>query len=170
MPQANNFLTQLEVVLSSELALLQKHQELLEKERASIISGDTQRIEQATGERSLLVEEISLAVFNRNTLVKEQLGKFRGKLTDELQIRFNPTDIAKCVDLISQIKTVGTQLRLDNQQHRSLVSFGQRLIEGTLSIFSSAPQTVNRVYGRKGQMVEKIIPRDGYRGFKSKQV
>lgn len=170
MPQANNFLSQLEVILASELALHLKHQQLLEKERASIVSGNTEKIEQASGERSILVEEITVAVSNRNNLVKEHLGRFRGKLSDELQIRFNPSEIAKIIELINQIKSVGNQLRLDNQQHRSLVSFGQRLVEGTLCIFNSASQTVNRVYGRKGQMVEKMIPRDGYRGLKSKQV
>lgn len=170
MPQANNFLSQLEVILSSELALHRKHQQLLETERASIISGNTQNIELATGERALLVEQITATVSSRNTLVKEELGRFRGRLGEELQLRFNQSEITKSLDLINQIKTVGNQLRIDNQQHRSLVSFGQRLVEGTLSIFNSASQTVNRVYGRKGQMVEKLIPRDGSSRLKSKQV
>lgn len=170
MPQANSFLNQLEVLLSSELALHREHQKLLEKERASIISGKTQDLELATGERALLVEEITAAVANRNNLVKEELGRFRGKLGDELRLKFAPTEIAKSLELIDQIKRLGTQLHEDNQQHRSLVSFGQRLIEGTISIFNSASQTVNRVYGRKGQMVEKMIPRDGSSRLKSKQV
>ena len=144
-----------------EIRLYKEYIQVLEKEKDSVTSYDSQRLEKYTAKREGLHNEIRDALFKRQQMIKTLCGSEKVRLTDAIKNHFHIADTKKLIPIAEQLKELTIRLQKQSREFNQIVNFGLNVVNGSLSIIMSATQNITKAYNKKGVVKESFNPQGG---------
>lgn len=144
--------------LDLEITLYQYYLELLDEERGSVTKFSAEKVEKYTEKRQQLIQEIQGALLKRVQFVKALSGSEKVRLTDAIRNSFSISEAKGLLNQAEKIRDLTQKIKSSSREFNQVVNFGLNVVNGTLSIFMSATQNVNKAYTRKGVVRESFNP------------
>ncbi len=144
--------------LEQECRLYQQYIDLLEQEKLSITKFKADKVELLTEKRTQLFESIKLILAKRLEIIKTLSGSEKSRLTEVIRSNFNGTEAKQLMLAAKRLKQLTTKLKTQGMEFNQIVNFGLNVVNGTLSIYMSATQNVNKSYSKNGIIKESFNP------------
>jgi hypothetical protein len=144
--------------LEQECKLYLQYLELLDQEKNSITQFKADKVELFTEKRDQLFAGIQAALAKRAELVKKMSGSEKIRLTEAIRSKFKGPEAKQLMLLAKRLKELTMRLKKQSMEFNQIVNFGLNVVNGTLSIYMSATQNVNRGYSKAGLIKESFNP------------
>lgn len=147
------FVAALREVLEQEITLQRKYQAALKESEIAVTALDIEAVTQADIVRNEISAQMTHAAEKRKAL----LADFEEiKLTEVVSNHCLDIDKQKLLPMALELKTLAEETQRATRNYNQILDFGGRVINGTISILTSANQNITRAYSRQGQDVEVV--------------
>lgn len=155
-------LRDLQRLLERESKLYLQYTVLLHDERAAVTKADSEKVNDFATRRATFIDELNGCSAERTTLVSELGGEPDAKLSVVLEryfdnSKYSPEVVREAKHayfIAQQLKNNGQSAKRETLECNQVVDFAMKMVSGTLSIFRSATENVNRAYSAKGLVKE----------------
>lgn len=147
------FVAALREVIEQEIALQRKYQTALKESEIAVTTLDIEVVTNADLVRSDLGAKMAQAAEKRKELIEEFEEK---KLTEVINNHCLEIDKQRLLPLALELRTLAEETQRATRMYNQILDFGGRMINGTLSILTSANQNITRAYSRRGNTVEEV--------------
>lgn len=134
------------------------HKELLtflSKERDAVKAFKSEELERLVALREKVTEKTMELRDKRLAIVAKAGLNPETRLSQLITENGNSSEKKTLLPLVSELKRIVQQVRSETRAHNQVVKFSLDLVNGSLSILSSASRSVTKLYGQHGQLHEK---------------
>lgn len=151
--QNSRFVAALKEVLQNEIALQRKYQGALKASEEAVSALNLEAVGKTDGIREELMAQMSDAAEKRRHLLNDFPEQ---KLTQIIEIHCLEIDKEPLLKLAKGLREAAEETKRATRNYNQILDFGGKVINGTLSILTSANQNVTRGYSSKGQSTEEF--------------
>lgn len=148
----------LEALLKEECSLYREYRKILELEVNSVTELEVERVADLTVQRQILSDRMQEVNEKRKELLSGFEAGDKTKLSEIIVKSCSRVDAARILPLVKTLRSEIEECQRFGSEFSQVLSFSQRLIDGTVSILRSASQSVNRLYTKAGKVQESFVP------------
>lgn len=152
------FVRELAQALELESALHSAYLEIIEREKAALTKFKAEEVSVLTEQRLQITERIRDAKDRRFAILDAVPEGRKEKLSVLVTRYLHPDDAAKLLPLVGKLKDAVAAAKQKSLEFNQIAGFSLGIVNGSLSILSSATQNVVRSYNPMGVMRESYNP------------
>jgi len=148
----------LEKLLLQECSVYEKYLKLLKGERTAVVKMKVDAITNSSWERSELNDQLEELTKRRKEILSAFPEGDKVKISEIIARHGGKAEAQRLSPIVIKLRKLVEETRGEGQELTQVLSFSQRLVGGMISIFSSASQSVTKLYTRKGNVSENYQP------------
>ncbi len=149
----------LKTLLSEECQLYERYLAILKVEKELLRqlkkSEHTEELMALTKQREIIYEEMQIYQIRRVELIKDLPLVRAKKFSEIVLLNFHPSDQKELMPLLERLKGLMLASQRAGIDFKQVINFSLNMVNGLVSIFLSATQSVVRSYTRRGALKER---------------
>lgn len=149
----------LEKALQDECRLYDEYLGLMIKEQSLVVKLESEAVMDLAAKRSRVAELIADANKRRQELVDQLEPKSKRRLTDVLTEKATPGEKKRLLPLVKKLRKSVEAVQAKAREFGQVVSFSLGMIDGSISVMSSAARSSSKAYGSDARVRENSTPK-----------